>query len=559
MAAEQDAIAPALAALGAVERARLDLSLNAMVVTVDAAELAAVAELPAVRSVRRLRDHQLFQTDPAPSGSLAQAATYLGVDPVRAAGIDGTGVRVAVLDTGVDFTHADLAGPGTPEAYAACHGEGEGLDAAASAAVVAPDGPCVPWFGPTAPKVKGGFDFVGERWPTGSPTEEPDPNPIDRQGHGTHVADIIAGRRADGTPVGLAPAAELYALKVCSAQGTTCSGLAALRAVDWALDPNGDGNIADAVDVMNLSFGSDYGAAGDDLSDALTNAAASGVVVVAAAGNGGDRPYKVSAPSSAPAVLSVAETTMPTARWVPIVIASAAIPALPDSTIENAVEQTWAPALTESVTAPAVRPAGELGCIAEDYTGFPVGAIAVLVRGRVRGVDQVGTGRRRRRGGRRGGQQRRRPRPLLRRRGRTRHPHAVDQQGLRRPLAGGGRCRRRGAHPRRRPPDQRSPRRWRPPRRAGPPWTARCSSPTSAPPVPGGRPRRHRYRGRGLRGHVGCRRHRQRRRRPRRRPVRRPSRRPGDGAPGQHRHHRQPGRRPRREPDVDPRDPPGRR
>ena len=116
-------------------------------------------------------------------------------------------MRVAVLDSGVDYTHYNLGGAGTPEAYAAAYGAAPGD----------PKNISLDGLFPTS-KVIGGYDFVGEAWPTnGDRTEDPDP--IDFEGHGTHVSDIITGRSADGKHVGIAPGAKLYAVKVCSAIG----------------------------------------------------------------------------------------------------------------------------------------------------------------------------------------------------------------------------------------------------------------------------------------------------------------------------------------------------
>src|SRR6185436_261995 len=90
---------------------------------------------------------------------------------------------------------------------------------------------------PTA-KVIGGYDFVGETWGivngavVGVRTEDPDP--IDFQGHGSHVADIIAGRSLDGTHKGMAPGASLVAIRVCSAISTSCNGISLLKALDYA-------------------------------------------------------------------------------------------------------------------------------------------------------------------------------------------------------------------------------------------------------------------------------------------------------------------------------------
>src|SRR5207237_2245958 len=115
-------------------------------------------------------------------------------------------------------------------------------------------------------------------------------------GHGTHVADIIAGN--DGAShKGVAPGASLYAVKVCSSVSNACSGVALLQGMDFALDPDGDGDTSDAVDVINMSLGSSYGQIEDDLSEASSYAAEFGVVVVAAEGTDAARLYIVSSPS----------------------------------------------------------------------------------------------------------------------------------------------------------------------------------------------------------------------------------------------------------------------
>ena len=92
----------------------------------------------------------------------------------------------------------------------------------------------------------------------------PIPDPIDFEGHGTHVSDIIAGQSTDGAHKGVAPDAKIVAVKVCSSVSTACSGLALLQGMEFALDPNGDGSMADAVDVINMSLGSNYGQKEDE-------------------------------------------------------------------------------------------------------------------------------------------------------------------------------------------------------------------------------------------------------------------------------------------------------
>jgi hypothetical protein len=159
----------------------------------------------------------------------------------QAAGITGRACG-SVLDS--RRLRYNLGGAGTAAAYTNAWGT-----SAADVRNTTPEG-----F-PT-PKVVEGYDFVGEAWAggAGSPPLAEDPDPIDADGHGTHVADIIAGRSNDGKHVGVAPGASLLAVKVCSAVSTSCSGVALLRGIDFALDPNGDGSMDDAADVINMSL-----------------------------------------------------------------------------------------------------------------------------------------------------------------------------------------------------------------------------------------------------------------------------------------------------------------
>ncbi|CAG0993980.1 hypothetical protein ARNL5_03472, partial [Anaerolineae bacterium] len=272
-------------------------SLNAVIANVESTAIARLAELAPVITIRPVGNYEL---------DLAQTVPYLGAGAVQGLGVDGTGVRVAVLDSGVDYTHRNLGGAGTAEAYLAAYGESPDADATKR-----PDG-----LFPT-PKVIGGYDFVGEVWPLGpdglAGALAPDPDPIDREGHGTHVADIIAGESLDGSHVGVAPGARLYAFKVCSAVATSCSGVAILQGLERAMDPDQNGDLSDAVDVVNLSLGSSYGQIQDDSAGAVQNLVDFGIVVVASAGNSGDKPYVVGAPSIAPGVISVAQTQVPSA------------------------------------------------------------------------------------------------------------------------------------------------------------------------------------------------------------------------------------------------------
>jgi subtilisin family serine protease len=318
----QNAVMSQISALGGTEIARLSKAHNAVIVSIDAKKVPELTKISGVAGVRRILDYKQ---------SLSETVPYIGASAVQALGVDGTGVRVAVLDSGIDFTHFNFGGPGTVDFYDTCYA---GRNAA-------PVGDCATYFGPGATKVVGGYDFVGEVWPDDALA--PDPNPIALDSHGTHVSDIIAGRSADGTHKGVAPGASLYGVKVCSAISSACSGVAILQGIEFALDPNGDGDISDAVDVINMSLGSSYGQREDDSSAATANASKFGVTVVVSAGNSADRPFITGSPSSTPEAISVAQTNVPSAVTYALQVnAPAAVAGIYPNT--NTVD--WAPITT---------------------------------------------------------------------------------------------------------------------------------------------------------------------------------------------------------------------
>ncbi|NGY59442.1 S8 family serine peptidase [Lentzea sp. NEAU-D13] len=237
--------------------------------------------MPEVRAV-----HRMTPAKPTHASSVRLTRT---ADVWKSLGRFGDGVRIGVIDTGVDYRHADFGGGSFPNA-----------------------------------KVIGGHDFAGDAY-TGKPGSlpEPDGDPLDCEGHGTHVAGIAAGFgvNSDGSTYrgsydsvdldamtigpGAAPRALLYALKVFGCKGST--NLIA-KALDWALDPNGDGDFSDRLDVVNLSLGTDFAAADDPDSLFVRKLVEHGVVVVAAAGNGGDLYDVAGNPANAPEAISVASS-----------------------------------------------------------------------------------------------------------------------------------------------------------------------------------------------------------------------------------------------------------
>jgi subtilisin family serine protease len=352
---------------------RTRIALNAVMAQVDGKTLPVLARDPAVDSIRPVVNYQLDDADTTP---------YIGATAVHLLGATGAGVTVAVLDAGIDYTHAALGGPGTREAYLQAYGtkmkdtKNQKINDAYKGKKLFP----------TA-KVIGGYDFVGEFWTgaAGSPPLSPDPDPIPcgpgaiketcDGSHGTHVADIIAGK------LGVAPDAKLLAVKVCSQVSTACSGVALIEGMDFAMDPNGDGSTADAADIINMSLGSQYGPPqDDDLSAATENAIAAGTQVIVSAGNSGDKPYAVGTPSSAAGALSVAETAVPSATGFAMQITAPAA----NAGLYEAVFQSWSKALSSKV-AGAVQygdgAGGNLDGCAAFAAGTLTGKIVLVDRG----------------------------------------------------------------------------------------------------------------------------------------------------------------------------------
>jgi len=170
----------------------------------------------------------------------------------------GAGVSVAVIDTGIDRDHVDLAA-----------------------------------------NIVGGVNFVSKpAWKPANPDKWDDDN-----GHGTHCAGIIAASGNDFGVVGVAPQASLYAAKVLDRNG---SGYVShiIAALEWC--------VANDIDIASMSLGTDS----DVLSfhEACDAAAAAGVILVAAAGNDGAH---VDFPGAYPSVIAVAATdsTDAVASW----------------------------------------------------------------------------------------------------------------------------------------------------------------------------------------------------------------------------------------------------
>lgn len=304
---QQDALMAPLNALGGKVTARFTRVAHALRLQIPEDQLERLATLPGVRRIQRVRLYSRHLTVSAP----LVGAPRVWATP--APGMDGRGMRIGIIDSGIDYTHADFGGSGKVADYT--DNDPTRIE---------------PGTFPTA-KIVGGFDFAGDDYNPADEAHEspiPDKDPLDcaANGHGTHVAGIAAGLGvlAGGAPFsgdytstldvssfavgpGIAPRASLYALKVFG-----CTGSTALitDALEWAADPNQDNDLSDRLDVVNLSLGGDFGTLDPEDTDlrAANRLAELGCVVVCSAGNNDNIFFAVGAPGVADRAISVANS-----------------------------------------------------------------------------------------------------------------------------------------------------------------------------------------------------------------------------------------------------------
>lgn len=271
------------------------LLLNGFAISAPAGSVQDLAKIPGVTLISSSSGFARPMANPTSAvfapGDVT-SVNFIGADLVHKLGITGKGLRVGIIDTGIDYTHAMLGGAGVSDVFKS----------------VNPDLPS-PLF-PNA-KVVGGYDFAGTSFNAASQIQEnrvprPDSNPIDEGGHGTHVAGTVAGLKVDDTSyAGVAPEAALYALKVFGKEGSTTDSTV-VAALEYAADPNQDLDTSDRLDVVNLSLGGGFGAAHNLYQEAVSLLSRGGTIVVASAGNSGDVPYIVGSPSTADKAFSIA-------------------------------------------------------------------------------------------------------------------------------------------------------------------------------------------------------------------------------------------------------------
>jgi minor extracellular serine protease Vpr len=240
---------------------------NGVSVSVNKRDITKLARLPGVKAIYPVVTFSPPERSANPGVELITALAQTGADIAQnTLGLTGSGVKVAVMDTGIDFDHPDLGG---------CFGAG-----------------C---------RVFTGWDFVGDAFnaddtsPTYNPVPTPDPIPDDCNGHGTHVAGIVG---ANGAIRGVAPGVTFGAYRVFGCNGSTTSEIM-IAAMERAYN--------DGMDILNMSIGAAFQWPQYPTAVAATRLVGKGMVVVASIGNSGASGlYSASAPGLGRSVIGVA-------------------------------------------------------------------------------------------------------------------------------------------------------------------------------------------------------------------------------------------------------------
>lgn len=283
-------------------------------------------------------------SSPVASSSVATAASpeevqadiAEGIERLHEDGITGEGVKVGVIDTGIDYNHPDLK-----DVYV------------------------------------GGYDFVDgdadpmettwEDWKASNRAEVSGGNTYYTQ-HGTHVAGIIAGTgQAPGTARGIAPDAEIYAYRVLGPYGSGHTSTI-LAAMDRAL--------ADGMDVVNMSLGASVNDPLSPQAMAANNLMLAGVTTVVAAGNSGDGSFTIGTPAAAALPITVG------ANDYPIDLAAATITADGSEAVGRLLAQPYGDPLAAVTGTYPMFDAG-VGTSAGYAGDSPQGAVALIRRGEI--------------------------------------------------------------------------------------------------------------------------------------------------------------------------------
>jgi minor extracellular serine protease Vpr len=268
---------------------------------------------------------------------LIHALAMTGADVAQnELGLDGTGIKVGVMDTGIDYHNPALG---------SCFGAG-----------------C---------RVATGYDFVGDRYDAsgtgGALNPHPDNDPDDCNGHGTHVAGIVGAKGTvnDTEITGVAPGVTFGAYKVFGCAGSTSEDIM-IAAMERAQ--------ADGMHVVNMSIGDAFAWDTEPFAQAMNAAVAEGTVVVISAGNSGTNGlFSLSSAGNAQDVIGVASIDN---SHVELKTFTAA----PDNRSFGYIQASGSPGAPTSGTSPLARTGtpttGNDGCNVAGASPFAAGSLA---------------------------------------------------------------------------------------------------------------------------------------------------------------------------------------
>ncbi|HST30490.1 MAG TPA: S8 family serine peptidase [Chthoniobacterales bacterium] len=328
---------------------RAQMAYNGIAMMVDPSKISAIQKTPGVKAVHPLHPKYLVDT--------FSDIDFLNTRPAWTTGPFGThgeNIKVADLDTGLDYIHRNFGGSGSAADYNTIN-----------------DTSAVPNADYPTPKVPNGIDLVGDAY-TGSNMPVPDNNPLDCNGHGTATASLITGYGVTNTgftysgtydatnpsisslsiPPGFAPDAKIIPVRLFGCPGgfgASVSTNVVGEAIEWALT-QGTGNPANRVDVINMSLGANETPADDPDAVAASNAAAVGIIICSAAGNAGDSYYIASTPASASGTMSVAASYNNQQGFVYQAVVDGNQPAALTGVEYKATKSTGAPTIPSPLT-----------------------------------------------------------------------------------------------------------------------------------------------------------------------------------------------------------------
>ncbi|EKD84870.1 MAG: Peptidase S8 and S53 subtilisin kexin sedolisin [uncultured bacterium] len=236
---------------------------NGIALDITNEESERVKKSPYVKKIYPNNKAQTYLNDSVP---LINAPQVWEISDSQGNKLTGKNIKVGVIDTGIDYTHQDLGSCSTQA-----------------------------FLSNQCSKVAGGYDFINN-----------DNDPIDDNGHGTHVAATIGGNGLTQNGIvlkGVAPEVTLFAYKVLGGNGSGYFSTI-LSGIERVSDPNQDGDLSDHLDIINLSLGGS-GDPTDPLSQAIDRISEIGVLPVVAAGNSGPNEATIISPGNARKALTV--------------------------------------------------------------------------------------------------------------------------------------------------------------------------------------------------------------------------------------------------------------